>query len=236
MSSELRDILAQGAESRNIALNDAQLEAFRKYYEFLEERNRVMNLTAISGEEDVARLHFLDCIALLKLSDFKNKRVIDIGSGAGFPGIPMLIAEPTISLTLLDAQGKRVNFMSELLEKIGMSAECLHLRAEEAPKELRGAFDYAVSRAVARLNILCELCIPFVKKGGYFIAMKGELADEEVAEAERAIKTLGCTLRSVTEYPIPDTDLRHRAVIMQKTANTPDKYPRRFAVIKKSPL
>lgn len=236
MSSGIREILAQGASCYGISLSEAQLGMFDRFHTYLDEKNRVMNLTAITGEDEVARLHFLDSMAILTLADFRGKSVIDIGSGAGFPGIPMLVAEPTIGLTLLDAQRKRVDFMTELLSEIGASARCVNMRAEEAPPEMRGAFDFAVSRAVARLNVLCELCVPFVKKGGYFIALKGEAAADEVDEAKNAIKLLGCELCSVAEYPIPETELRHRAVILKKVSDTPVKYPRRFAVIKKSPL
>ena len=235
----MNNILTQGAEKLNILLTEPQLAAFRTYYEMLEARNSVMNLTSISGEKEVAELHFLDSLALFGAYNFKEKKLIDIGSGAGFPGLPLKIAEPSISLTLLDAQQKRVAFMGELCEQIGLAdVVCLHARAEEAvaSPEVREVFDAAVSRAVARLNVLCELCMPFVTVGGVFIAMKGTDSHDEISEAAQAIEILGGTLEKSWDYEIPGTDIIHRAVIIRKTADTAARYPRRFAKISKEPL
>ncbi|NMA25229.1 MAG: 16S rRNA (guanine(527)-N(7))-methyltransferase RsmG [Clostridiales bacterium] len=235
----MRDILIQGAQKLNIPLSEAAIESFCQYYTFLEERNRVMNLTAITGEKDVAAFHFLDSLALLTIDDFSDKSVIDIGSGAGFPGVPMKIAEQSIHLTLLDAQRKRVIFMEDLRLLLSMpDIQCLHARAEEAAHlpELRGQFDFGVSRAVARLNMLSELCLPFIRTNGAFIAMKGTDSDEETREAENAILTLGAALESVTDYKLPGVNVVHRAVKIRKTAPTPDDYPRRYAKIEKKPL
>ena len=233
----LKRILKEGADNIGLALCDEQIEQFDNYHAFLVERNKVMNLTAITGEEETARLHFLDSIALLKICDFKGKSVIDVGSGAGFPGVPLRIAEPEIKLTMLDALQKRINFLSELCTEIGISAECIHARAEEAAAgAMRDSFDFAVSRAVARLNVLCELCMPFVKVGGYFAAMKSVGSDDEIKEAARAIKLLGGRIEQQVDYPIPGTDVMHRVVLIKKVAPTPKGYPRQFAKIKKSPL
>lgn len=235
----MRDILIQGAQKLNIPLSEEALESFCRYYTFLEERNRVMNLTAITGEKDVAALHFLDSLALLTLDNFADKFVIDIGSGAGFPGIPMKIADDRIKLTLLDAQQKRVAFSDELCALLRIKdIRCLHARAEEAAHlpELRGEFDFAVSRAVARLNILSELCLPFVKMGGAFIAMKGTGSDDEIVEAENGVIKLGAEIEKSRDYEIPGTSVLHRAVVIRKKAPTPDIYPRRFAKIEKKPL
>jgi 16S rRNA (guanine527-N7)-methyltransferase len=235
----MRNILIQGASTYGLTLPDAGLPAFRRYFEFLEEKNRVMNLTAITGEKDVAELHFLDSLALLANGDFKGKSVIDIGSGAGFPGIPMKIAEPGLKLTLLDAQQKRVAFLEELRDILLLpDITCVHARAEEAALKpgFRDSFDFAVSRAVARLNGLAELCLPYVKPGGRFIAMKGPDSDEEIAEADNAFKTLGAELDAISDYKIAGTDIVHRAVIVRKIAPTPDGYPRRYTKIEKKPL
>lgn len=235
----MRDKLIQGAQKLNIPLSEAALESFCRYYTYLEERNRVMNLTAITGEKDVAALHFLDSLALLTIDDFTDKSVIDVGSGAGFPGVPMKIAEPSIRLTLLDAQRKRVIFLEELCSLLSMpDVECLLVRAEEAAHlpELRGQFDFGVSRAVARLNMLSELCLPFIKTSGAFIAMKGTDSDEEIREAENALLTLGAALESVRDYELPGVNVVHRAIKIRKTAPTPDGYPRRYAKIEKKPL
>lgn len=231
-------ILDIGIRDYELELPKTAAPAFRRYYELIEERGKVMNLTAITGETGVYTLHFLDSIYLLKLADFKNKSVIDIGSGAGFPGLPLKIAEPSISLTLLDAQQKRVDFMREVCGAIETDAVCIHARAEEAAfdKAMRGRYDFAVSRAVARLNVLCELCLPFVKTGGLFIAMKSIGSDEEINEADGAMKKLGGILEKIIDYPVSGTDAFHRAVLIRKTSETASGYPRRFAKIQKAPL
>jgi 16S rRNA (guanine527-N7)-methyltransferase len=221
------------------SLSEGAVLAFETYYKFLEEKNQVMNLTAITGEKEVAELHFLDSLALRTFVDFTDARVIDIGSGAGFPGLPLKIAEDTIVLTLLDAQQKRIRFLQELCTKIGCAdVTCLHARAEEAAFDdtMREQYDYCVSRAVARLNILSELCLPFVKVGGIFIAMKGVDSDEEIREAKNAVKTLGGKVEKVSDYVIPGTDVTHRAVVIRKVTHTSPGHPRRFAKIQKSPL
>jgi len=231
-------IVSNGAESLGIALPPGAISAFESYYGYLEERRQRANLTAITGASDIARLHFLDSLALLKSAHFKGKRVIDIGSGAGFPGVPLKIAEPTVDMTLLDATGKRVTFLSDLCAMLGISAACLHTRAEAAAHEpgMRESFDIVVSRAVSRLNTLCELCLPFARTGGLLIAMKGVDSDSEVSEAEIAFATLGAELQGLFDYTIPGSDIMHRAVLVRKIAKTPEKYPRRFARIQKAPL
>ena len=213
-------------------------EKLRRFYGLLEERNRVMNLTAIEGEEAAARLHFLDSLALLPLCDFRDADVIDVGTGAGFPGLPIAVAVPSARVTLLDALYKRVDFLREAAQAAGTPCTCLHARAEEASKlpEMREQFDIAVSRAVARLNVLCELCLPFVRVGGIFIAMKAADSAEETAEAKAAAKTLGGGDILVRRYSIPGTDIERCAVVIPKTSPTPEKFPRRFARIQKSPL
>ena len=238
MSDILPNILAQGAKELNIELPPDAEAAFRAYYDFLEERGQNVNLTAITGSEEVARLHFLDSLALINAADFKGKSVIDIGSGAGFPGVPLKIAEPSIDLTLLDSTGKRVTFLSELCAKLDMDATYINARAEEAAHfpEMRQQYDIVVSRAVARLNVLCELCLPFVRIGGLLIAMKSVDSGSEASEAQSAIEVLGGKLQENFDYIIPGTDITHSAVLIQKVKNTAEKYPRRFAKIQKSPL
>ncbi len=234
----LEEKLNSGAEDMGIALTDGQLAAFRKYYELLEEKNRVMNLTAISGETDVAVLHFLDSIALMNIADLPGKRVIDIGSGAGFPGIPLKIACPAMELTLLDAQQKRVSFMAEVCDAVGAEAETVHGRAEEYGRdpEYRERYDYAVSRAVANLNMLAELCIPYIKVGGAMLAMKSTDSDAEIGGAGNCLKKLGCKVEKIVNYPLFGTQIVHRCVIIRKLSPTPKAYPRRFAKIQKEPL
>lgn len=233
----MEDILRAGFAELGIEPDAKAFERYNTYFEYLEERNAVMNLTAISGREDVARLHFLDCAALLGVCDFADKAVIDVGTGAGFPGLALKIAEPSIKLTLLDSLNKRIEFLSETCEKLGFDdVTCLHARAEEAPKELYAAFDIATSRAVARLNVLCELCLPFVKVGGAFIAMKGPDCSQELAEAQNALHLLGAVVETTVPYTIPGTDIPHTAVVIRKLKPTHPKYPRKWAQIKKQPL
>ena len=233
----LEEILASGFEALQLTPDPQAIARYRIYYDYLDEQNRVMNLTAISGEEDSARLHFLDCAALLKEADFAGRRVIDVGTGAGFPGLALKVACPSIQLTLLDSLDKRVRFLQTLCEKLGFAdVQCLHARAEEAPAQLRQSCDIAVSRAVARLNLLCELCLPFVKVGGLFLAMKGPGAEEELAEAKRAIAALGGKAEGIRIYDVPGTELEHNVIVIRKVRDTPNRYPRRWAQMKKQPL
>jgi len=239
MTSEaVASIVSNGAESLGITLPPGAISAFGSYCGYLEERRQMANLTAITGAGDIARLHFLDSLALLKFAHFKGKRVIDIGSGAGLPGVPLKIAEPSVDMTLLDATGKRVTFLSELCAMLGIGASCLHARAEVTAHEpdMRESFDIVVSRAVARLNSLCELCLPFARTGGLLIAMKGADSDSEISEAENAFATLGAELHGLFDYTIPGAGIERRAVIVRKISKTPEKYPRRFARIHKAPL
>lgn len=233
----MEKILREGFAELGIAPDENALARYQTYFEYLEERNAVMNLTAISGKTDVARLHFLDCAALLGAVDFKGKRVIDVGTGAGFPGLALKIAEPDMELTLLDSLNKRIDFLSETCAKLGFDdVDCIHARAEEAPAEYRAAFDIATSRAVARLSTLFELCLPFLKVGGVFVAMKGPDCAQELEEAANALHILGAELEKTVSYTVPGTDITHTAVIIRKTKPTHPKYPRKWAQIKKQPL
>lgn len=216
------------------ALSDAQADTLCRFGEALIEKNKVMNLTAITEPKAVAELHFADCIRLLGAVDFKNRKVIDVGCGAGFPGVPLKIAEPSIDLTLLDSLNKRVVWLSETLQMLGVSANCVSARAEEYVQTCREQYDIVTSRAVARLNILAELCLPYVKVGGYFLAMKGAAAQEELDEAKKAINALGGRVERIYEYPVADAI--HKVVVVKKEKKTPPQYPRAFAKIKKSPL
>ena len=230
--SSLEEIL-----SAALPLDGKALGRFRRYYELLTEWNKVMNLTAIQGEENTARLHFLDCAALGQLTELRGRRVIDVGTGAGFPGMVLKILCPEMELTLLDSLDKRLRFLQTVCDELGFAdVQCLHARAEEAPPRLRESFDLACARAVARLNLLSELCLPFVKPGGQFIAMKGPELREELREAEKGIRLLGGEVERTAEYPVPGTDTRHNAVLIRKVAETPKKYPRKWGQMKKQPL
>ena len=208
-----------------------------RYAELLLEKNKVMNLTAITAPEDVAALHFLDSASLLTLADFRGKSVVDVGTGAGFPGLPLRILEPTVHLTLLDSLNKRVDFLGEVCDALSFQdVACVHGRAEEFAADHRESFDFAVSRAVAALPLLAELCLPLVKVGGTFLAMKSVDSDEELEGAKHAIETLGGAAPVVRDYLIPNTEVRHRVVLIEKISPTPKEYPRMFAKIKKNPL
>ena len=197
-------------------------------------QNEVMNLTAITDPEQVAKLHLLDSLSLLTLADLKGKRIIDVGCGAGFPGVPVKIACPEAKLTLLDSLGKRMTWLEGFLPQLGVEAECVTARAEEAVVSRREQYDFATSRAVARLNILLELTAPYVKVGGKVLAMKGTAAMEELEEAKNAIRRLGLKLEKVAEFPVDGT--AHTVIVLKKVAPTPSQYPRRYAKIKQAPL
>ena len=233
----MEEILSSGFEQLGVPVPDGALARLREYYEYLSERNAVMDLTAITGEENTARLHFLDCCALLTTAAFAGKRLIDIGSGAGFPGLPLKIMSPTTRVTLLDSLRKRVDFTSECVSRLGLEGiESLCLRAEEAPLKMRESYDIATSRAVAKLNLLLELALPFVRTGGVFLAMKGPDCGEEVAGAANAAGQLGGRIREVRRYTIPGTDVSHAVVIVDKLSPTPPQFPRRWARMQKKPL
>jgi 16S rRNA (guanine527-N7)-methyltransferase len=231
----MEQLLKEGLEA--LGLPTAGIPALVRYAELLTEKNKVMNLTAITEPADIATLHFLDSAALLTMVDFTGKTVADIGTGAGFPGMPLRIVEPSIRLTLLDSLNKRIDFLQEVCEDLGLSdVACIHGRAEEFAAGHREEFDIVTSRAVAALPMLAELCLPLVKVGGAFLAMKSVDSDEELAAARRAVETLGGRVEAVKDYRIPGTDVRHRVIVLKKIEKTPKKYPRIFAKIKKNPL
>ena len=230
----MRRTLTAGLEQTGRLLTEKQVDTMCEFGRLLLEKNQVMNLTAITEPEKVAQLHFLDSLAVLDAADCKGKSVIDVGCGAGFPGVPMAIGEPTVKLTLLDSLQKRMNWLREILPGLGVEANVVDARAEEYVSTCRERYDLAVSRAVARLNILCELCLPYVKVGGKFLALKGAMTAEEVDEARKAITALGGKVADIYEYPIADAV--HRIVVVEKVRPTPAQYPRKYAKIKQSPL
>ena len=232
----MEEILRAGLEELGIAAPPEAVGQLQEFYRLLEEKNKVMNLTAIKGEEDAARLHFLDCAALLKYLDLRGRTLADVGSGAGFPGLVLKILCPEMELLSLDSLHKRIAFQTEAAEALGLSGvRFLAGRAEEA-RDLRERFDAVTSRAVARLSMLAELCLPLVKVGGVFAAMKGPAPEEEAAEAARGVALLGGGEPRIQRYAVPGTDAVHSVVLIEKVKPTPKAYPRRFAAIKKQPL
>lgn len=230
--------LFEEARLVGIELDDVALERFETYYNMLIDCNTRMNLTAITEEHEVIVKHFCDSLCLLSKWDIpQNARLIDVGTGAGFPGIPLLIARPDLKLTLLDGLNKRLVFLENVLKEIGLDAEIVHARAEEgaADKKYREKFDVATSRAVARLNVLSEYCLPYVKKGGVFLAMKGPAAEQELAEAEKALSLLGGEAAKTEAYTLSDESAR-TIIAVNKVKHTPPAYPRHNSKIKKQPL
>ena len=231
----MKQILSIGLPA--LGVGDTCIPDLEKFVDMLLERNQVMNLTAITEPDQVARLHLLDSLSLLPVEAFAGKAVIDVGTGAGFPGIPLAIVQQDADFTLLDSLGKRIRFLDEVREALGLgNVACVHGRAEEFAREHREAFDLAVSRAVANLSTLAELCLPLVRVGGQFLAMKSTGCEAEVAAAERAVHLLGGRLERAVDYTIPTTKITHRVLVIKKIAPTPHKYPRPFSQIKKQPL
>jgi len=230
----MKETLIAGLPALNLTLPEDRTDRLVAFGEAVIRQNEVMNLTAITEPTQVARLHLLDSLSLLTLADLSGKKMIDVGCGAGFPGVPVKIACPDVKLTLLDSLGKRMNWLSEILPTLSVEAECVTARAEEFVTTCRESYDIATSRAVARLNILLELTAPYVKVGGKVLAMKGSAGREELAEAKNAIKKLGLALETVAEFPVDDGV--HTVLVFKKVAPTPPQHPRRYAKIKQSPL
>ena len=226
--------LSEGLPQLGLQLEDDIQKALCDFGHAMVKQNEVMNLTGITEDAAVAKMHLLDSLTVLSTADLSGKKLIDVGCGAGFPGVPLAIACPDAEITLLDSLGKRMKWLEEVLPTLGVKAECITARAEEAVAQRRESYDFATSRAVARLNILLELTAPYVKVGGAVLAMKGAAAREELAECGNAIKKLGLKLEEVREFPIDGT--AHAVIVLRKVSPTPPKYPRRFAQIKKSPL
>ena len=227
--------LKEGLPELGLELSDEICNRLCDFGKAMVKQNEVMNLTGITEDAPVAKLHLLDSLSVLCCGDIAGKTIIDVGCGAGFPGVPVAIACPDAKVTLLDSLAKRMNWLETVLPQLGVTnAECLTARAEEAVATRRESYDFATSRAVARLNILLELTAPYVKVGGAVLAMKGAAAKEELAEAKNAIAKLGLKLEEVREFPVDGTS--HGVIVLRKVSPTPAKYPRRFAKIKQNPL
>ena len=227
--------LKEGLPELGLELSDEICNRLCDFGKAMVKQNEVMNLTGITEDAPVAKLHLLDSLSVLCCGDIAGKTIIDVGCGAGFPGVPVAIACPDAKVTLLDSLAKRMNWLETVLPQLGVTnAECLTARAEEAVATRRESYDFATSRAVARLNILLELTAPYVKVGGAVLAMKGAAAKEELAEAKNAIAKLGLKLEEVREFLVDGTS--HGVIVLRKVSPTPAKYPRRFAKIKQNPL
>lgn len=234
------DPLRDSLDKLKIQYNDEQIEQFRSYYELLTEWNKKINLTAITGYEDVVRKHFIDSIMICSLLDLnKDIRIIDVGTGAGFPGIPIKILNPDCRIVLLDSLNKRVRFLETVVDELGLeNVECIHGRAENVSREkkYRASFDLSVSRAVANLSTLCEYCIPFLKKGGMFVSYKSDKADDEINGSENAVRTLGSEITSVKEIALPETDIVRKFIMITNIKEVSNIYPRKAGIPAKDPL
>ncbi len=229
----------QGLDSFGISLTDNQINQFMKYYELLIEWNKVMNLTAIIDFREVIIKHFLDSLSLVKVLRPNDEKLIDIGTGAGFPGIPLKIVFPNMNITLLDSLNKRINFLEEVIQALGLNnIKAIHGRAEDfgRDKNYREQYDLCVSRAVAKLPTLSEYCLPYVKAGGFFIPYKSGQSVEEIKEGEHALNILGATIEQVKEFYLPETDIERMLIVIHKKNKTPLKYPRNAGKPSKEPL
>ncbi|WP_418841729.1 16S rRNA (guanine(527)-N(7))-methyltransferase RsmG [Ruminococcus sp.] len=235
----IKNLLQNYIKDYKITLTENQYEQFQKYFELLAEWNEKMNLTAITDESGVALKHFADSLSLLNFVDIlQNSTLADVGTGAGFPGVVLKIARPDIKLTLIDSLNKRLVFLNEVCSQLGIDAELIHSRAEDGARDekLRESFDFAVSRAVARMNVLSEYCLPYVKVGGAFCAMKGAQANEEFKESLNAINTLGGKLEKKYFFELPENGGERAIAVVRKVKNTPQKYPRQSGKIKAKAL
>lgn len=237
---DFKQNLKEKALQLNIDLNDTQLEQFHTFYEMLIEKNKVMNLTAITEAEEVIDKHFIDSLSCSRVMDMtKVEKVIDVGTGAGFPGIPLKIAFPEMELVLLDSLNKRVKFLNEVIEALSLTGvKAIHGRAEDAAREkqLRASFDLCVSRAVANLSTLSEYCIPFVKVNGYFVSYKSRKGMEEMETADRCMKLLGSKIEQIDEFQLSDQDSDRLLIKIKKCKGTSKEYPRKAGTPSKNPL
>ena len=232
----MKNTLAENLPVLGLELNDAIQDQLCAFGHAMVKQNEVMNLTGITEDDQVAKLHLIDSLTVLKCADLVGKTLIDVGCGAGFPGVPTAIACPEAKVTLLDSLAKRMNWLETILPQLGVAnTECVTARAEEAIVDRRESYDFATSRAVARLNILLELTAPYVKVGGAVLALKGSAAREELEEAKSAISKLGLQIESVNDFTV-DTDTVHTVIVLRKVRSTPAKFPRRYAKIKQAPL
>ena len=233
-------ILEDGCQAFGVTLTEKQIEQFEKYYELLVEWNKVMNLTGITEFDEVMQKHFVDSVAAAKYVEMeKINSLIDVGTGAGFPGIPLKIVYPHLQVTLLDSLNKRIKFLDEVVDNLGLTGiETVHGRAEDAAKkaEYREQFDLSVSRAVANLASLTEYCLPFVKVGGKFVSYKSVSVDEEIAQSKKAVYVLGGEIGKVEKFNLPESDMERALVIIEKKRSTPKKYPRKAGMPTKEPL
>lgn len=233
----MTELLKNGFSAMKLSVSDAQIAQLEDFTAHMLETNKVMNLTRITDPKEIAEKHLLDCASLLQAADFSKKSVVDVGCGAGFPGMPLHILCPSCELTLLDSLGKRIRFLQGCIDAMNLSnIEAVHARAEEFAAKHREQYDFAVSRAVAQLNVLAELSLPLVKQGGAFIAMKSKDTDEELERAKKAIRLLGGEIEKIIDYTIPHTEITHRLVVIRKKNHTPKQYPRPFRKISASPL
>lgn len=242
---KLTPVLESGAKEIEVPLTAENINSFRKYAEMLREKNKVMNLTNITDDEGIAMRHFVDSLTLVpyirdeqKKQGKKDLTLIDVGTGAGFPGIPLKVSIPEINLVLMDSLQKRLNFLNDVSTELELKGvKTLHSRAEDGgrDKKYREKYDIATARAVASLPVLCEYCLPFVKVGGLFLAMKGH-SEDEVKESGKAITLLGGTIEKIDEFMLPGTDMNRSVVVIRKLRHTPPQYPRQAGKPTKSPL
>lgn len=237
---KIKDYVEQITEGQ-VLLTDVQLAQFEQYYDRLIEKNKVMNLTAITEREDVILKHFIDSLALARYVKLweKEYKIIDVGTGAGFPGIPLKIAFPNLQVTLFDSLNKRIKFLQKMIDTLKLKEiTAVHGRAEEGArdKNMREKYDFAVSRAVANMAVLSEYCIPFVKVGGYFIPYKTGTVEEEITQGKKAIQILGGKIEKIEKLMLPDSDISRSFVFIKKEKQTPKAYPRKAGTASKQPL
>ncbi|AGK99578.1 16S rRNA (guanine(527)-N(7))-methyltransferase RsmG [Clostridium pasteurianum] len=234
------DLMDSACKNEGLFFDEKRYNKFIKYKELIQEWNEKINLTAITDDEGIIKKHFIDSIKIFRFDFLKNaKNIIDIGTGAGFPGIPIKIINESIDVVLLDSLNKRINFLNEVINKLELqNIRTIHGRAEDFSKkiEYRQKFDIATSRAVANMTVLSEFCMPYVNIGGYFIALKGPSIEEEILEAKNAIGTLGGKLEDIIKVEIEESDLKHNLVIVKKIKETPKQFPRKAGTVTKRPL